>query len=584
MGANEQLALDSKFSRWKESRAAGLPSQINPFEYFCLEHYLRDWVDSDEEIQTGLIGGSQDGGVDAVYFFVNRELVTENSDPPDPENVIKTTILIFQVKEGEGFSPVAIDKLYNFIEDLLELTRPESSYHTKYRPELLKLMRLYKETYKSIIGAGVPASEVRFFYITKKDAEPNDDCASSETKVKAKVKALCSKAEYAFNYVNATRLWNFVDSRPENKALLTWAAQPLDTPEGPVGLVTLPDYYKFLKDKSNNELNKRIFESNVRGFWPTSPINKEIQKTLESSNGAEFWLLNNGITILAGGTGTAGHLQIEIQDPQIVNGLQTSRLIYNYYDKGAGIPNPDTRRILVRVIKLQEGTARDAVIRATNSQNKMPPEALRATDPIHRQIEELFQQSGLFYDRRKGHYKELGKPVGSIVSIVDVLQALLSCLIGRPDRARGRPRNYFTADKKYPYEDIFGEGKYNLNVYLKSVQILRRVDKYLETLEPIHRRNLRFYVGMYAACTKAQQARVVPAELLKIDLATLTDTFLRQCTKRVRRSYDRLAEKTKSGDEYDYDVVAKGSKLIKSLASSLNKKYANGPRLSIDDD
>jgi hypothetical protein len=45
----------------------------------------------------------------------------------------------------------------------------------------------------------------------------------------------------------------------------------------------------------------------------------------------------------------------------------------------------------------------------------MPPEALRATDPIHRKIEEVFGTFGLFYDRRKGYYKDLNKPAASII-------------------------------------------------------------------------------------------------------------------------------------------------------------------------
>ncbi|HVS86638.1 MAG TPA: hypothetical protein VHF01_00300 [Candidatus Acidoferrum sp.] len=63
MSANEQLALENNLTRWRDSRATGLPADINSFEYYCLEHYLRDWVDSDEEIRSGLIGGSKDGGV-----------------------------------------------------------------------------------------------------------------------------------------------------------------------------------------------------------------------------------------------------------------------------------------------------------------------------------------------------------------------------------------------------------------------------------------------------------------------------------------------------------------------------------------
>jgi hypothetical protein len=50
MGGNQQLALDANFSTWKNNRTLELAKDINPFEYFCLENYLRDWVDSDEDV------------------------------------------------------------------------------------------------------------------------------------------------------------------------------------------------------------------------------------------------------------------------------------------------------------------------------------------------------------------------------------------------------------------------------------------------------------------------------------------------------------------------------------------------------
>ena len=214
----------------------------------------------------------------------------------------------------------------------------------------------------------------------------------------------------------------------------------------------------------------------------------------------------------------------------------------------------------------------------------MPVEALRATDPIHRQIEEVFQKSGLYYDRRKGHYRDQGKPISKIVSIVELLQAMLSCLIGRPDHARGRPRNYFGDKPEYPYDAVFGEDKYDLNVYVKCLLIQRKVDAYLDKIldgEPLHRRNLRFYVCMYFVCVASQHARIIQTDILKIDPDTISEAVLQTCYGQVRKSYNTLAEKHQRDDEHDYDGVAKGTELIKKLASALNKKYPDGPKLTI---
>ena len=71
--------------------------------------------------------------------------------------------------------------------------------------------------------------------------------------------------------------------------------------EGYVGLVRLSSFRTFLaEDEDPNALAERIFESNVRGFVPESPVNDEIAESLKHpADEPNFWLLNNGVTIIA---------------------------------------------------------------------------------------------------------------------------------------------------------------------------------------------------------------------------------------------------------------------------------------------
>jgi len=571
MSKNEEVALDANFTGWREKRFPAPPKDINVFEYYCIEQFLRPYDLSDSQHKTGLVGGTKDGGVDALYMLVNGELIDAESElDPKTSNTVK--LLIMQVKEGEGFSPVAVDKLYWFADDLLDLTRKKAEYHSTYRPELITAMRLFKDKYGIIVGEN-PSLSVEFYYITKRDVEPNDDCKTSADKVKALVKKHFNQSQCDFTFVNAAALWAQVQARPPKKKSLNWAAQSLSTPEGQIGLVRLADYYAFLTEK-NGQLAERFFDSNVRGYWKSTPVNKRIAATLRAPSTPEFWLLNNGVTILTEKIETGEHLAVEVTDPQIVNGLQTSREIYNYYHDTQPTPPSDDRRLLIRLIRTTDTTVRDSVIRCTNSQNEMPEEALRATDAIHRQIETLFHRYGLFYDRRKGYYKDQGKSVAQIVSVVDLVQAMLSVVLKRPDEARGRPKDYLKKDE--PYASVFGKDKYDLNVYLKSVQIVRVVEDFLDTLnlETVHRRNVPYYLCMYATCAKAGSAYAPPTEILKIDTATLSVEFLTDCYNRVWKHYQRLAEKFSVEGERDYDALAKGQGqyLLKTINAELKKR------------
>jgi hypothetical protein len=97
-------------------------------------------------------------------------------------------------------------------------------------------------------------------------------------------------------------------------------------------LVKLPDFRDFLEDEDGT-LAERIFESNVRGFVLDSGVNDDIANSLRNpTDEPNFWLINNGVTIIAAKTGPA-HLMLTVEDPQIVNGLQTSRVIFDTISK-----------------------------------------------------------------------------------------------------------------------------------------------------------------------------------------------------------------------------------------------------------
>ena len=275
---------------------------------------------------------------------------------------------------------------------------------------------------------------------------------------------------------------------------------------------------QFLQDE-HGDFHEQMLEENVRGFQKKTPVNEGIKQTLHEPNkSAEFWLLNNGVTILTDELVPAPKSVIKIKDPQIVNGLQSSRHIYEYYKSLAGLPNDDNRRIVVRVIESKDETVRDQIINATNSQNKMPAEALRATEPIQRKIEDVFANFGLFYDRRKGHYKDKGKPAAKIVSVREVLQAVLSIILRLPDVARARPSDYLNDDAKY--KEVYLNEKIPIPAIVRSTEIVRRVENFAAAQEHKDRMlDLQFYVALIVAARALENAHIPPNLLAALNIA-----------------------------------------------------------------
>ncbi len=246
-----------------------------------------------------------------------------------------------------------------------------------------------------------------------------------------------------------------------------------------------------------------------------------------------------------------------------MNGLQTSREIFAYFSEHQ--PHIEERSILVKVIETADPVVSDAVIKATNSQNKMPAASLRATDPIHHQIEDLFKQYGFYYDRRKGHYKDKGKPVNKIISVVGLLQAVVSIILQRPDDARARPSDYINQDDKY--EAVFGLDSIPLGVYLICVRVMRRTKEFLKTtgLDVGDKRNLKFYLAFYAVAKLTESTAPTATMIEKLDTTKIEDVILGECLQVIRDKYQSLG-----GD----DAVAKGSELLRQLRIRLNRSLA----------
>jgi hypothetical protein len=211
-------------------------------------------------------------------------------------------------------------------------------------------------------------------------------------------------------------------------------------------------------------------------------------------NREEFWWLNNGITILADECPVDGH-KAKIKNPQIVNGLQTSHEIFAW--KSAHKGDVDDRTVLVRIVVSTDERTRSKIIKATNSQSPVSKLSLMSSEPIQESIEDRLRLYGLHYDRKKGEYRRLKKPLHSIVGMGTLAQAVIAIIIQKPDEARGRPQSYVGKNAAEVYDE-----KVELDLYAAAILIDRQVEKYLSELQSKKEltsdyvRDIRFYVSM----------------------------------------------------------------------------------------
>ena len=559
MTTNDLIILDNVISQQHGAKA---PDKSAPdfFELFVAEQVLKNYDLSYEELEVGIVGNGGDGGIDALYTFANGELIREDFDFEPLKKNIVIDVYILQAKRSDSFGESPIDRLIAVTGDLFDLSKDLEQFKTVYNDAVRSAAALFRRVFTGL-AARFPTLRFHYIYATRgADVHPNT--ARKVEGLRKKVKELFSSAEFHFEFLGAPGLLALARRRPVTSFELILAENPISS-AGEVGyicLVKLRDFVNFLKD-DDNSLRKNLFEANVRDYQGTTEVNEAIQASLATRAQEDFWWLNNGVTIVASKATQSGKT-LTLEDPQIVNGLQTSTEIHHYFT--IANTDGDERNLLVRVIVPSKAESRDRIIKATNSQTSIPPASLRATDKIHRDIEEYLKTFSYFYDRRKNSHKNEGRHAEQIVSIPLMAQAVMAIFLQRPDDARARPSSLIKKDADY--NKLFATD-HPLEIYRLSISVVKKVDAFLKTqalLDAKDRNNLRFYVAMHAAACLAGKAEPNAADLKEAATSAIDVALIQASFDVVYREYVALGAT---------DQIAKGTELLQRLKADLASKF-----------
>ena len=542
--ANEQLSnsqiLIKECVAQEYAEAASFENEAAYFEYFAAAQVLKDYDLSDEEIESGIIGAGNDGGCDAMYIFLNKNLIL-----PDQIETIRISkessveVIIIQAKRENSFREDAIMKWKTVSDNLLQLSNSLEDFKTRYNEDVLELFRTFRDLHTKLIRNRVKL-KFKFCYVSYAvECHPN-------VKQQAKELEMIVKRNYPssmvyVDFIGADELFEKYNSLSETVVNLPLVEIPIGLGKNKdyVTLVSLAEYFKFITDE-NLGLRKRFFEANVRDYQGKNAVNSCIRDSLEDRDSEEdFWWLNNGITILASEAIMANNRELQLTNPEIVNGLQTSNEIYNYYSQNVALLENEKRNILVRIIVPETEKVRDDIIFATNNQTNIPKSSLRVTDSIHLEIEMYFKSRGLYYDRRKNYYKNQGKKAKDIVGVSFLGQCLITLFLQKPDFARARPSTLLTDDETYAklYED-----NKDLEVFYKCALIGKLIQRNLKIesgYTASERSDILFYLIYGVVADILRKKDISPKDIKEIEIEDITEDRIREVRDKIYVEYKK---------------------------------------------
>ncbi|HET7385302.1 MAG TPA: AIPR family protein [Nocardioidaceae bacterium] len=565
MSANDVILLEDMIDRSRLETAG-----LNPPEqeaYFVSRHYLSDYRPSHDDLLSGIVDGTFDGGIDAVYIFANGYCLRDDTNVSALGRNPQLDLVLIQVKNTKGFGEAAIDKLIVHLPKLLDFTRDDVALAKQFNPRLIEITRRFLDTYRAM---DMPALRVFIAFVALKADQIHPNVELKAAQLRDTLMSCFGTCEPETHLLDAASMANLARDKPPVTMQLALAENPISTDMagGYVGLVRLDDYQVFITDKSG-KLDATLFEANVRDYEGESGVNKSIQETLEHEDkDVDFWWLNNGVTIVADKVQPAGKL-LQLVSPQIVNGLQTSHEIYR---RGRSEGFQEDRGVLVKVIQADDDLVKDRIIRATNSQTSLGLSSLRATDRVQREIEEYFQTKGLYYERRKNFYHNRQIPLQNLVSIDQLGQAVMATLVQVPHVSRGEVSRIFQDDV---YDVVFASEN-PIAMYLPAIQIVRRCELYLRNNRQTQGQvdDFVFHLAMASAVALTRRLQPSAKDLGSVELMP-SNQLLRELLALVQ---DEFARAARASNEVLFDKLAKDPRTTQALRDRMSRYLASSRR------
>lgn len=196
----------------------------------------------------------------------------------------------------------------------------------------------------------------------------------------------------------------------------------------------------------------RLFEKNVRLFLNTKESRTRLEHPLEDTldricsgqlDPNVFPLYHIGVTITAGGCEQRGDEAFSLETPNVINGCQTINIADRYLrrlekEKAAEkIERFGAIPVLAKVVISATDDQVREIANCNNRQNPIEAWQLFSNEPVHVQIEQAFEQDGVFYERQKGKFEAEMKNAealnryhstnGTRITVVELGQLITLC-------------------------------------------------------------------------------------------------------------------------------------------------------------
>ena len=351
------------------------------------------------------IGDGEDTGIDGISIIVNGVLVenTEEIDDLIEKNgTIEVDFTFIQSKTSSNFSTSELNTFIFGVKDFFSI-----SPKLRRNESLQKFADLANHIYNNAPKLKNNPT-CKLFYVTTGKWVGDTNLIAIIESGKEDLESTNLFDSIDIIPIGARELATYYRKTKESVSTTITFTNRLTTPEisgiseAYIGLIPYSEFLKIVANEDQNLLN--VFEDNVRDFQgENNDVNSGIASTITNEGSEIFSVLNNGITIVASKISPTGN-QFTITDYQIVNGCQTSNVLYNNRNS----TNTPNVVIPIKLIATEDDEIKTRITLATNNQTPIKKEQLASLTQFQRSLEQFYNSyendNKLYYERRSKQY------------------------------------------------------------------------------------------------------------------------------------------------------------------------------------
>lgn len=415
-------------------------------------------------------------GIDAIAIIVNGTLITdvESMEELEGASELDVTFVFVQADRGASFDTSKVGN-FNFAVTDFFREQPTLPRNAEITTAAEIMAAIYKHSTK--FKRGNPAC--RLYFATTGTLTSDTILEGRRTSAIDDLMSTNLFREVTFTLLGAEGIQKLYRQTKNAIAREFIFENRVVIPEVPgvtqayLGFLPVTELMKIIAD-DNDEMIGGLFYSNPRDWQDYNEVNTEIKNTLATDAKNRFVLMNNGITIIARDVRPTGN-KFVIEDYQIVNGCQTSHVLFEQADKA-----DKSVMVPVRLIGTQDETVINAIIRATNRQTEVKEDQFFALQEFPKALELFFQTfqnpQKLYYERRSRQFDRLAIEKTRIITQPYVIKAFAAMFLNEPHRTT---RNYAGLKAKVG-GDIFGK-THKMDPYYTAAFALYRLEYLFRT-------------------------------------------------------------------------------------------------------